>query len=405
MSEITSFEKGRSPFSPGQPVPPDMFIGRREQVERMLRSAQQVTLGKQQNIFVTGEYGIGKSSLISYVRSKSEEELHVAGFHVFLGGVNTIEEMVVHVVSRVIQQSHASKVYDRVKSFLSKYVKGVEFFGVRLDTRALRDDAAELSHDFLPFLRRVWASLQEEYKGIALYLDDLNGIAREPRFSSMLKSLVDEISVSSGNGLPLLLVLGGVPERRREMIECHRPVERVFDIVRLNPLSDPETEEFFSQAFDSVNMTLKDGVEKEMAKWSGGLPKLMHEIGDAVYWQDHDGVVDMHDTNTGVLAAADIVGEKYFEPVRQALRSRDYRSILGKLGRLARSTLSFRKADLAKGLVDSEKKKLNNFLQRMKKLHALCPGDVRGEWVFPNQLVAFYLFLESTRTGSRPQSS
>lgn len=396
MGEIASFEKGRSPFNPGQPVSPDLFVGRREQIGRMLRAVGQVALGKQQNIYVTGEYGIGKSSLIAYVRSAAEANHQIAGFHVFLGGVNTIEEMVIHVVSRVIQQAHASNMLDRLKGFLAKYVRDVEFFGVHVNLDALRNDAPELAQDFLPFLRRVWQSLEDAYRGMALYLDDLNGIAKAPRFAPMLKSLVDEIAVS-GNGLPLLLVLGGVPERRAEMIQCHQPVERVFDVVSLSPLDPEEAKQFFVRAFRSVNMTVNEGVEVAFAYWSGGLPKLMHEIGEAVYWQDRDGVVDDNDMASGVIIAADIVGEKYFEPVRQAIRSSDYHSILRKLGKLFRPDLRLEKAELAKGLSPGEQKKLNNFLQRMKRLHVLTPGEVRGEWVFPNRLVAFYLLMESSR--------
>lgn len=403
MGEIARLEKPRSPFNPGQPVSPDLFVGRREQVGRMLRSARQVAVGKQQNLFVTGEYGIGKSSLISFVRAGAEEELGIAGFHVLLGGVNTVDEMLIHVVSRIIQQAHTSRVLDRVKGFLGKYIKDVEFFGVHLNLQALRRDAPDLSQDFLPFLRRVWASLGNDYRGMMLCLDDLNGIAREPRFAPMLKSLVDEIAVTR-NGLPLLLVLGGVPERRAEMIHCHRPIERVFDIVSLSPLERQEAEQFFVRAFRSANMSVKEGQEAALADWSGGLPKLMHEIGEAVYWQDGDGFVDDRDVASGIIIAADIVGEKYFEPVRHALRSRDYQSILTKLGALARPSLPFRKADLAKGLSETEQRKLNNFLQRMKKLHVISPGDVRGEWVFPNQLVAFYLLMESRRGGQGASS-
>jgi hypothetical protein len=52
---------------------------------------------------------------------------------------------------------------------------------------------------------------------------------------------------------------------------------------------------------------------------------------------------------------------------------------------------------LEEKLSESERKKLNNFLRRMKGLHALSPGGIRGEYKFPNRLVRFYLSLESSR--------
>lgn len=55
--------KGRSPFCPGQPVPVELFVGRRDQLKRIgQRGAAQTEQGKPTAFFVEGEYGIGKSS-------------------------------------------------------------------------------------------------------------------------------------------------------------------------------------------------------------------------------------------------------------------------------------------------------------------------------------------------------
>jgi len=400
MGDVVNLEKGRSPFFPGRPVPPDMFVGRAVQIQRMLRSVRQAAAGKQENLFVTGEYGIGKSSLVSYVRFVSQQEYDVAAFHVFLGGVSTLDEMVQQIVSRIIQQAHRGGILDRVRSSLGKYLQSVELFGVKLNLQALRDDSPEIARNFLPFLRQLWMSLNGGFQAMALFLDDLNGIARSRGFAALLKSLVDEIATSGGE-LPLLLTLVGVEERRSEILANQRSVERIFDVVEVNPLTESEVESFFRRAFESANLTVRDDALEPLVFYSGGLPKLMHELGEAVFWADTDNIVDTRDSFMGIVEAADVVGKKYFEPVRKALRSSDYHSILKKLGGL-RSDLSFLKKDLAKGLNDKQKRKLDNFLQRMKSLHALHRGEVQGEWVFPNRLVQFYLVLEAARErGSR----
>lgn len=403
MGDIAGVEKGRCPFNPGQPVPPEMFVGREDQIRRMLRSARQVSLGKQENLFVTGEYGIGKSSLVSYVRSVAEQEYKVAGFHVLLGGVTTLEGMAQRVVTRIIEQAHRNKVLDKVKAFLGKYVTSVELFNVKIDLGALRTDAPEIAQDFLPFLRRLWETLKGDYSGMALFLDDLNGITTTPGFAALIKSLVDEIAVSREE-LPLLLTLSGVPERRLEILDKQPSVERIFDIVEVGPLGDDEVRSFFKRAFDSANMSIDEEALILLVHYSGGLPKLMHELGDAVFWKDNDNAVDKDDAFGGLLEAAKIVGKKYFEPISKALQSKDYQSILKKLGGLDVS-LTFRKADLAKGLNEAEKGKLDNFLQRMKKLHALSPGEVKGEWTFPNRLIRIYLVMEAGRTDRKKGSS
>ena len=400
MGDIARTEKGRSPFSPGRPVPPDMFVGRTSQIDRCMRSAKQTSLGKQENLFIIGEYGIGKSSLVSYIRSAAEEKYALAGFHVLLGGISSIEEMVQHIVSRMIQEAHRGKFLEKLKSVLGKYVESVELFGVTLNTAAIKSDSVEIAHQFLPFLRQVWNSLENDFRGMALFLDDLNGITKVPEFAALIKSLVDEIATGRED-LPLMLALSGVQERRLEIIRHQPPVERIFDIVQVTTLTDEEVEHFFSQAFDSAKIKVEEKAIRKLVHYSGGLPKLMHELGEATFWADNDNYIDSSDAFAGVVDAADNVGKKYFEHIRAALESSDYHSILRKLGDLAAAkddlTLAFNKVELAEDLNEIEQRKLNNFLQRMKSLHALSPGEVRGTWVFPNRLVQFYLLLETIR--------
>ena len=76
---MTTPTKGKSPFYPGQPVPVELFVGRRSQLDRILqRGAGQVASGKPVSLFVQGEYGIGKSSIAAIARRVSEErdDLH-----------------------------------------------------------------------------------------------------------------------------------------------------------------------------------------------------------------------------------------------------------------------------------------------------------------------------------------
>lgn len=55
--------KDYSPFTPGQPVPVEFFVGRSEEVRHLLDQVNAATTGKLRVGFLTGERGIGKSSL------------------------------------------------------------------------------------------------------------------------------------------------------------------------------------------------------------------------------------------------------------------------------------------------------------------------------------------------------
>ena len=104
---MDNLNKGKSPFYPGQPVPAEFFTGRANEINRITRAIQQVELGKPQAVFLTGEYGIGKSSLAGFLRIFAERNHHVLGIHVLLGGVETIDELSAKTVEAVLKQHKA----------------------------------------------------------------------------------------------------------------------------------------------------------------------------------------------------------------------------------------------------------------------------------------------------------
>ncbi|RJQ56442.1 MAG: ATP-binding protein [Nitrospiraceae bacterium] len=395
MNAIT---KGISPFYPGQPVPVELFVGRQKEIEKISRAVKQVEHGKPQALFLTGEYGIGKSSLAGFMRSYAEKENHLFGIHVFLGGATTIEDVAIKTVEAVLKTpAYEPTLMGKVRNALSKYIGKQELFGVQINFEALKADSPNISHGYLPFLRELLERLKDEgIKGIMLVLDEINGISSNPTFAHFIKGLVDENALSP-HPLPLMLMLCGVEERRREMIQHHQPVERIFDIVEINPMANAEMKDFFSKAFRSQNIKINKNALEQLCHYSAGFPKIMHIVGDATFWIDQDGIIDDDDALKGIILAAEDIGRKFVDQqVLRALRSKDYHSIMEKMGK-SPFDLSFQKTDIEKGLSYPEKKKFNNFLQRLKKLKVLRSGDIHGEYVFNSRLVRLYILLNAIK--------
>ena len=399
---MTSPPKGRSPFYPGQPVPAELFVGRKAEIDRITRAASQVGAGKQQAIFVTGEYGIGKSSLAGYIRVLAEREYSLFGIHVFLGGATTLEEVAIKTVEAIIQSGAFNATWvEAARNTLSKYVGEQSLFGVTLRLDQLRADGPDLSRGYLPLLRGLFERAKEGgANGILLVLDEINGISSNPQFAHFIKALVDENALSRPP-LPLLLMLCGVEGRRREMIQHHQPIERIFDIAEIRPMNEAEMRDFFQHSFQSQDIQVESAAMPVLMHFGAGYPKVMHIVGDAAFWIDKDGKIDGEDAVRAVVAAAEDVGRKFVDQqVMKALKSKDYQSILKKLAK-ADFDLAFQKAEMAKGLTEGERRKFNNFLQKMKKLDVLRAGGELGEYVFNSRLVRLYIRLNSAETPSK----
>lgn len=390
--------KDYSPFTPGLPVPVDFFTGRRGEVHHLLERVKAATAGKLEVAFITGERGIGKSSLASFVRFVAERDYKTLGLHTFLGGVSSLEEMARRVFDRLLKESIGKTWEERIKNFFGNRIKQVGLFGVSFEFEAPEKDLRRMVHDFAPALRNLIGRLEGEKGAIFLVLDDINGLAESGDFANWLKSLVDEIATSR-EILPLCLCLVGLEERRQSLIRLQPSLARVFHVIEMKTWSDTETREFFNTTFSKVNVRIEAEAIAIMSQFSGGLPVLAHEIGDAVFKTDQDNIIDYKDALAGIIQAADIVGRKHLEPqVFRAIRSAKYRTILRKIAKEPFQP-EFRVRDIRSRLSPEEERVFHNFLTRMKKLGVLQenPEGGPGAYRFGNRLHYLYFCLEAKR--------
>lgn len=274
-------ERDYSPFTPGTPVSVELFTGREDQIRELDRLVRSSAAGRLSVCFLTGERGLGKSSLAKYMRELAEKNHELLGLHVFLGGVSELEEMVKKVFDRLVKDSIDRPWYEKIKRFLGNHIQQVGLFGVTVEFSADKQDLAKAVNDFAPALHRLIEELAGQKKGLLLILDDINGLASSRAFANWLKSLVDEIAVGKEQ-LPLCLILVGLEERRRELIKSQESLARVFNLIELPTWTQEETAAFYQKAFASINLNYEAEAISWMAELSGGLPTVCHEIGDAV---------------------------------------------------------------------------------------------------------------------------
>ena len=395
MAENISKE---SPFSPGRPVQPEYFVARIKEIQRLEKAIKQTVSGRNENIFITGQRGIGKSSLAMFIRYLSEKEYSLIGSHCYLGGVRSIDEMMGVTFQKLLQDCTDKSLFDKLREIFDDYIAELKFFGMGIEFTKDKSRLHTLANNFLPALRKIYDEAKNNgKKGLLLILDDLNGISDVPQFSQFLKSRVDELA-TSGKPLPILLILVGLPERRDELIKHQPSVARIFDVVDLPPMSNSESEDFFTNMFDRQNIKVNSEALFLMVGRSGGFPMLMHEIGDAVFWQDTDNHIDDNDALNGIIEASRVVGRKYIAPqVSKLLKSRKYASILQIIHKEAPLGGMFSRKEILTALPAGEQKNLDNFLLRSRELGIIEARKARGEYKFVNPLHQLYVVLGQTK--------
>lgn len=148
--------------------------------------------------------------------------------------------------------------------------------------------------------------------------------------------------------------------------------------------------------FGRQKVTITSDALSLMVELSAGFPMLMHEIGDAVFWQNEDNRISGNDALLGIMEAAQSVGRKYIDhQVSKLLRSKTYGSILSTIHKKAPVGGMFNRQQILESLPSTERKNLDNFLQRGRRLGIIQMMETRGEYKFVNPLHQLYTWSEA----------
>jgi len=388
--------KSNSPFTPGNPVPIELFVGRQDQIKKVLQYIGQITYGKPENAFLTGDRGIGKSSLASFLKHFVTNQKNILGIHIFLGGVNTLEEMVRKIFDEILKETKNQTWFNNINALFGEFIKEIGLFGVSVNFKPPVKDLRELVRNFPEAINNLLEKIHEEKSGLFIALDDVNGLIEKEEFANWYKSFADEVATHYKH-FPVYVMLIGLPEKRDTLSKLQPSLMRIFRPIEIEKLTDKEVKQFFEKAFKNSKIKVEPSAMELMVKYSSGLPIMMHEIGDATFWADEDSIIDENDALKGLINAARMVGNKYLDPkVYRAIRSKHYRSILRKFGK-EQITRSFKKSEFEANLNKDEQKVFHNFIRKIKDL-GVIEADIergRGTYKFVNEIFPLYIWLES----------
>ena len=326
-----------------------------------------------------------------------QREHALLGLHVVLGGADDAPGMVHRVFDRLANVARGGPLWARVGKLFGDRVRAVGLFGLQVEFRPATEDLEALTRGFDRALRSVVDRLDGGgRRGLFIVLDDINGLASSPTFATWLKDLVDTVAVD-GRLFAVFLLFVGLERVRRELVSHNESVARVFIPLEVTSWSDAETSDFYRRAFARVGMTVDDAGLDLMTEYTGGLPVLAHEIGDAAFRFAGGSVISRSEARRAVISAANVVGHKYFAPqVFDRVRSPRYRSLLRTIPKPAPSG-RFKRAEILQALSAEERSSLDSFLRVMRKLDVLerdldrGPGHSR----FTSNLHFLYLVLQA----------
>lgn len=340
-------------FRPNEPINPGMFVGRISEIDRLERHLRQTSAGFPSNFLITGERGIGKTSLLNYFKATAQglfPELH--GDLRFLVVDTDVDENTTQVglmkkielgISRELGES------EPIRVLLNKawaFLKRVEAGGVKLKQDEPSIDEIlpdEFANSVAEIVGRVCRSPQDQtklegqYDGLLILIDEADNASKQLKLGLFLKLFLERLGRRQIT--QVMIGLAGLETLQNVLLRDHRSALRLFDIITLHKLQDSDVRAVVNIVIDRANEVNSDktqvdeGGMQALIKLSEGYPHFVQQYGWSAFEQDTDGVIDVTDVVFGATmkgGALELIGNRYYrndfynriykESYRQVLR-------------------------------------------------------------------------------------
>lgn len=386
-----------SPFTPGFPVSPEYFTGRKNELTKLSHAINQTINRSIQSVLITGDRGAGKSSLAQYIEKEAKSNYEFVTLYFRLGGIHNLNEFVKNIYIEWSKSLFSSSIGKKLKDFFKEIITNIDsigLFGVSVKFNDKKLDEISTPSNLIDSIEIFTEKIKDvDKKGVMFIMDDINGLAKDQAFAEFLKSFLEKLN-SFRPHIPFMLILISLPEKW-QMIEQNQPsISRIFTKIELEPLNDDEVKEFYTKTFDDVGTEINNDAMKLITSLSSGYPVIIQEIGDAIFWVDDDDVISYEDSVEGIINASKIIGAKYIQStVYNAINSPKYKKILSAVT-YDNISYSFKKSEWMKFVDNKDIKEHNisDFLAKMKALGVIRPLE-RGHYQFTNTLIYLYITM------------
>lgn len=279
-----------NPFRPGAGHHPPYLAGRHAEREEFLRLLGQSTI--LENMVLTGLRGVGKTVLLD-----SFKPLAMSRGWVWVG--TDLSES-----TSISEHNMAIRLCTDLSPVTSSLVvetEEVRRVGFVADTdqisRTLTYQALIEIYNHIPglsldkikgVLEIAWRALSKEQKvrGIIFAYDEAQNLADQSAKDQFpLSLLLDCFQSLQRKGLPLMLVLTGLPTLFPKLVEARTFSERMFRVVFLQSLNESESEEAIREPVEDAEcpVRLSDDSVNTIINMSGGYPYFIQFICREVY--------------------------------------------------------------------------------------------------------------------------
>lgn len=307
-----------NPFNPQQPARPSIFVGREPEITIFEKYLSQTMHGSPMNMSVTGNRGMGKTSiLVKFEQLAKAEGCLVMRMSNYEGNVTNAIELGEYIITNLKREVLAVKPlgeeWDTFRSWVTSLRPTIGVGDI-----SLKIEREQVIQEMLrKHLLKLWDEIRADFKAVVILIDESESLERIEGALIFLREVFQRVSADAN----YMVVLAGKLNFPERMSESFSPLNRFFSCSPLMPLSDAEVKEYVRRQLDSVEVAIEDQALEYIRDRSEGHPYVLVAMSHIIF----DSLKDNEDTidNEMVIKAGDKIdarlAQDFFNPMYHPL--------------------------------------------------------------------------------------
>jgi len=400
-----------NPYVPNGIAYPGMFIGRLDEITAVEQALYQTKHSNPQHVLISGERGIGKSSLLSYTDLIARGDLNdeTVSFNFLtvstdLAGITTQGGIIKQIGRELRSKLNSHEKLKEKASVVWDFLSSWEILGVKYNNKSALIDPDQALDDLVTLFSSIIET--DNFDGIAVLLDEADNPPFEAGLGEFVKIFTERLA--KRNCSRVFLALAGQSYLVDRLRDSHESSLRIFQILNMGPLEPSERESVINTGIklanqeNSVSTSIESNALSLIASLSEGYPHFLQQFSYSAFDQDTDDIISSNDVLAGASSengAIDQLGTKFFhEMYYSKIWSDDYRKVLDFMASFGDSWVSRKKIMSSCDVTESS---INNALAALKKREIILSDDARkGYYRLPTRSFATWITIVSNTSNN-----
>lgn len=340
-----------NPFNTNSPIGPGMFAGRYHELVVTEKLLIQTKANKGHGFLLTGQRGIGKTSLLNLVKYKAEGDIDVneQNLNFLVVDIDVTKETTQQILIKKIEIALKRKLAKSEKTRaifgeIWSFVGRIEAAGVKVNTNSTNDNELifeEFCYSLADTLNRVTkttdkSKFDSSYDGLLIMIDEADNACPELDLGTFVKLLYERLQKEKTQHL--MVGISGLPNTKQVLSDSHPSSIRIFDELVLDRLEEADIKYVIervlehSKDINGFETKISERAEKLLINLSEGFPHFIHQYGYCAFDLSDGKMITEDNVINGAFGsngAIERIGDKYYrDDYYNKIKKDSYRQVL-----------------------------------------------------------------------------